>query len=73
MAVGELPAGTVLGLGFDGVGTKVEIAERIALHNTIAFDLLAMVCDDAVVRGGEPVLVGTVLDVNTLGETMNRM
>jgi phosphoribosylformylglycinamidine cyclo-ligase len=25
-----------------------------------------MVCDDAVVRGGEPVLVGTVLDVNTL-------
>jgi len=68
MAVGKLPAGTVLGVGFDGVGTKVEIGERIALHNTIAFDLFAMVCDDAVVRGGEPVLVGTVLDVNTLGK-----
>ncbi|WAC08935.1 MAG: AIR synthase-related protein [Thermodesulfobacteriota bacterium] len=68
MAVGKLPAGTVLGVGFDGVGTKVEIGERIAHHHTIAFDLFAMVCDDAVVRGGEPVLVGTVLDVNTLGK-----
>ncbi len=55
MAVGKLPAGTVLGVGFDGVGTKVEIGERIAHHNTIAFDLFAMVCDDAVVRGGVPV------------------
>jgi phosphoribosylformylglycinamidine cyclo-ligase len=65
--IGGLPAGTVLSMGFDGVGTKVEIGERIARHDTIAFDLLAMVCDDAVVRGGEPVVVGTVLDVNCLG------
>lgn len=65
--VGNLPRGTLLGLGFDGVGTKVEIGERVAKHDTIAYDLFAMVCDDAVVRGGEPVLVGTVLDVNTLG------
>jgi len=65
--VGNLPQGTLLGLGFDGVGTKVEIGERGANHDTIAYDLFAMVCDDAVVRGGEPVLVGTVLDVNTLG------
>lgn len=66
--IGGLPAGTVLSLGFDGVGTKVEIGERAARHDTIAFDLLAMVCDDAVVRGGEPVVVGTVLDVNCLGK-----
>lgn len=65
--IGGLPAGTVLSVGFDGVGTKVEIGERVARHDTIAFDLLAMVCDDAVVRGGEPVVVGTVLDVNCLG------
>ena len=65
--VGNLPQGTVLSVGFDGVGTKAEIGERVGKHDTIAYDLFAMVCDDAVVRGGEPVLVGTVLDVNTLG------
>ena len=64
--IGKLPQGTVLGMGFDGVGTKIEIGERIGKHNTIAYDLFAMVCDDAAVRGAEPVLVGTVLDVNTL-------
>ena len=66
--VGKLPAGTFLAMGFDGVGTKVEIAERLARHDTIAYDLFAMVCDDAVIRGGEPVLIGTILDVNTLGK-----
>jgi phosphoribosylaminoimidazole (AIR) synthetase len=66
--VGKLPPGTVLGVGFDGVGTKIEISERLSHYSTIAYDLFAMVCDDAVVRGGEPVLVGTVLDVNSLGE-----
>jgi phosphoribosylformylglycinamidine cyclo-ligase len=56
-----------MGLGFDGVGTKMELAERINKHDTIAYDLFAMVCDDAVVRGGEPVVLGSVLDINTLG------
>ena len=64
--VGSLPQGTVMCLGFDGVGTKVEIAERLQKHDTVAYDLLAMVCDDAVVRGGEPVLVGSILDVKAL-------
>nr|MBP7323360.1 hypothetical protein [Deltaproteobacteria bacterium] len=67
--VGGLPPGTIMGIGFDGVGTKVEIAERTGRHDTLAFDLLAMVCDDAVVRGGEPVLAGSVLDVNSLGSS----
>ena len=65
--VSKLPEGSFMCMGFDGVGTKVEIAHRMNKHDTIAFDLLAMVCDDAVVRGGEPVLVGSNLDVNTLG------
>ncbi len=69
--VSGLPAGTMMCLGFDGIGTKVEIAERLNDHSTIAFDLLAMVCDDAVVRGGEPVLVGSILDVNSLGSDDN--
>ncbi len=64
--VSELPAGTVMNMGFDGVGTKVEIAQRMDKHDTVAFDLFAMVCDDAVVCGGEPVLIGSILDVNRL-------
>ncbi len=66
--VSKLPEGSMMCLGFDGVGTKMEIAERMGKHDTIAYDLLAMVCDDAVVRGGEPVIVGSVLDVNSLGK-----
>jgi phosphoribosylformylglycinamidine cyclo-ligase len=34
---------------------------------------MAMVCDDAVIRGGEPILVKTVLDMNTLGEDDSRL
>ncbi|MBI4146210.1 hypothetical protein HY489_02635 [Candidatus Woesearchaeota archaeon] len=64
--VGNLPKGTIMSLGFDGVGTKVELAERLGSHDTVAYDLFAMVCDDAVVRGAEPVLVGSILDVNQL-------
>ncbi|HSU72700.1 MAG TPA: AIR synthase related protein, partial [Candidatus Binatia bacterium] len=64
--VGNLPEGTMLSLGFDGVGTKMELGERLNKHDTVAFDLFAMVCDDAVVRGAEPVLVGSILDVKSL-------
>ncbi len=67
IAVGALPPDTVMGIGFDGIGTKIEIAERLETWNTLAFDLFAMVCDDAVVQGAEPVLIGSVLDVRTLG------
>lgn len=66
--VSNLPQGTLMNIGFDGVGTKMELAERINDHRTIAYDLFAMVCDDAVVRGAEPVLIGSILDVNSLGK-----
>ncbi|MBT7088525.1 hypothetical protein HN928_06160 [bacterium] len=66
--VSNLPTGTLMNIGFDGVGTKMELAERINDHRTIAYDLFAMVCDDAVVRGAEPVLIGSILDVNALGK-----
>lgn len=66
--VSQLPKGTLMNIGFDGVGTKMELAERINDHCTIAYDLFAMVCDDAVVREAEPVLIGSILDVNSLGK-----
>jgi len=64
--VSGLPKGTIMSMGFDGVGTKMELGERIGKHDTIAHDLFAMVCDDAVVRGAEPVLIGSILDVKSL-------
>lgn len=66
--VGGLPQGTFMNIGFDGIGTKMELGERIGKHDTVAYDLFAMVCDDAVVRGAEPVLIGSILDVNSLGK-----
>jgi len=58
----------VMNINFDGIGTKMEIAERINVHDTIAYDLFAMVCDDAPIRGGEPVLVGSIFDVASLND-----
>ncbi|MBI5226286.1 hypothetical protein HY994_03535 [Candidatus Micrarchaeota archaeon] len=57
---------TVMGHNLDGIGTKAEIAERLKKFDTLGFDLLAMVCDDAVIRGAEPVAVGNVLDVSRI-------
>jgi phosphoribosylformylglycinamidine cyclo-ligase len=50
----------------DGVGTKVEVAEKLGVHDTIAFDLLAMVCDDAAAMGAEPFAVTNTLNVREL-------
>jgi phosphoribosylformylglycinamidine cyclo-ligase len=55
-------------LGLDGVGTKVEVSERLRSHSPVAHDLFAMICDDASVRGGEPLAVGSILDVRQLNE-----
>jgi phosphoribosylformylglycinamidine cyclo-ligase len=63
------PANLFMNLGFDGVGTKVEVSERLNDHSVVAHDLFAMVCDDAVVRGAEPVAIGSILDVRQLDDT----
>lgn len=65
--VGELPKGVFMNIGFDTVGTKAEIAQRVGKHDTLAFDLVAMVADDAIVRGAEPVIMGSNLETNTVG------
>ncbi|MFB7496004.1 phosphoribosylformylglycinamidine cyclo-ligase [Streptomyces sp. NPDC056161] len=41
----------------DGVGTKVEIARRLGVYDTIGHDLVAMVMDDIAVCGAEPLFM----------------
>jgi phosphoribosylformylglycinamidine cyclo-ligase len=47
----------VLATSTDGVGTKVVIAQRMDRHDTIGLDLVAMVLDDLVVCGAEPLFM----------------
>ena len=47
----------ILATSTDGVGTKVAIAQRMDLHDTIGIDLVGMVVDDLVVCGAEPLFM----------------
>ena len=47
----------ILATSTDGVGTKVAIAAAMDIHDTIGFDLVAMLVDDLVVVGAEPLFV----------------
>lgn len=47
----------------DGVGTKLEIAERTGLYDTLGEDLLCMVADDAICVGAETISITNTFDV----------
>ncbi|WP_375497816.1 phosphoribosylformylglycinamidine cyclo-ligase [uncultured Jatrophihabitans sp.] len=47
----------VLASSTDGVGTKLAIAQALDRHDTIGIDLVAMVVDDLVVVGAEPLVL----------------
>jgi phosphoribosylformylglycinamidine cyclo-ligase len=52
----------------DGIGTKVEIAERMGRYDTLGFDLVAMVVDDLIAGGSRPIALSNILDVDRFDE-----
>jgi phosphoribosylformylglycinamidine cyclo-ligase len=50
-------ADPVLAAASDGVGTKLLVAQALDRHGTVGIDLVAMVVDDVVVTGAEPLFV----------------
>ncbi|WP_336248995.1 phosphoribosylformylglycinamidine cyclo-ligase [Stomatohabitans albus] len=49
----------------DGVGTKLSLARQLGIHHTVGIDLVAMVVDDLVVSGAEPMVF---LDYIAIGQ-----
>jgi phosphoribosylformylglycinamidine cyclo-ligase len=47
----------LLATSTDGVGTKVDLARRLGIYDTIGYDLVGMVIDDLVVCGAEPLFM----------------
>jgi len=54
----------------DGVGTKIEVAEKMRKFDTLGYDLIAMVADDGVCVGAEIFSVTNTLDTPSLDEEM---
>ncbi|MDA3899670.1 MAG: AIR synthase-related protein [Spirochaetes bacterium] len=58
--------GTKIGISSDGIGTKIELAERTGIYSTIGYDLLAMVADDLAAGGFVPTNISNIIDADFL-------
>ncbi|MBD3224244.1 MAG: phosphoribosylformylglycinamidine cyclo-ligase [Caldithrix sp.] len=62
--------GVKIGISSDGIGTKIELAERTGIYDTLGFDLVAMVADDLAANGLQTVNLSNILDVDFLDDTI---
>ncbi|MPZ80582.1 MAG: phosphoribosylformylglycinamidine cyclo-ligase [Actinophytocola sp.] len=56
----------ILAASTDGVGTKIAVAQAMGVHDTVGIDLVAMVVDDLVVCGAEPMFLQDYIAVGTV-------
>lgn len=56
----------LLATSTDGVGTKIDVARRMDVHDTVGIDLVAMVVDDLVVCGAEPLFLTDYIAVGSV-------
>ena len=56
----------ILASSTDGVGTKIVVAQALDVHDTVGIDLVAMVVDDLVVCGAEPLFLQDYIAVGTV-------
>lgn len=56
----------------DGVGSKIEIARLMGKYDTLGYDLLAMVADDAVCVGAEVISIVDTIDTERVDEQVTR-
>lgn len=52
----------------DGVGTKLVIAQRMGIHDTVGVDLVAMCADDVVAHGAEPLFFQDYIAIGKIDE-----
>jgi phosphoribosylformylglycinamidine cyclo-ligase len=64
----------VLASSTDGVGTKLAVAQAMDKHDTVGLDLVAMVVDDLVVCGAEPLFLQDYIAVGrTIPERVSEL
>lgn len=56
----------LLATSTDGVGTKIAVARALDKHDTVGIDLVAMVVDDLVVCGAEPLFMTDYIAVGSV-------